>query len=192
MQSLALYRALLTDYLTSLELKRFVTFLPMASAAGGLVGGVSLRFVSRVLATPESFLALASVYGLIAAMLLRLGKLGGELEAGAGTGQPREGLLLSWACSTPRSSSDQAPRRPSPARAEGSPARRCVRAGAGRRRERRTRRFSDLPDRIFCSCAPEIRASARPSGSGPVSGPGPNLAGAKESLPRRRARANRV
>ncbi len=82
MQLLALFSALATDYLTSLELKRFVVLQTMASALGGLAGGVSLRWLSRTLTTQEIFLGLVAVYALIGVLLLRLKFLGGALEAG--------------------------------------------------------------------------------------------------------------
>ncbi len=95
MQSLALFWAMLTDYFTSLELKRFIVFVTMASALGGLTGGISLRWILRFLTTQEVLLAVVAVFGLILVLLLRLARFGGALAAG-GAGKPQEGPFGGW------------------------------------------------------------------------------------------------
>ncbi len=93
LQVLALYAALLSEYLTALELKRFVVFLAMAGAVGGLAGGLALRWASARVSPTALLLAAAAIFALAAAQLAALGRLGGTLDGGEPA--PREGLLAS-------------------------------------------------------------------------------------------------
>ncbi len=91
MQAFALFSALLTEYLTSLELKRFVVFLTMMSAFGGLVGGLALRLASRWVSTPDVLLGLVAVFALIAWQLAALARSGEPLASREEA--PPEGLF---------------------------------------------------------------------------------------------------
>ncbi|OLP17887.1 hypothetical protein BST81_12570 [Leptolyngbya sp. 'hensonii'] len=53
---------LLSDYFTSLELKRYAPFLTMAMTSGGLLGGILVRFLSEYTTTQNLLLLLPIVY----------------------------------------------------------------------------------------------------------------------------------
>ncbi|WP_253274142.1 cyclic nucleotide-binding domain-containing protein [Myxosarcina sp. GI1] len=67
-----LYPSLLTDYLTTLEYKRYAPFIGIAQAAGTLLGGGLTMLLSRYLATRDLLLALLVILAIAFAQLLYL------------------------------------------------------------------------------------------------------------------------
>ncbi|MDX2097982.1 MAG: HEAT repeat domain-containing protein, partial [Leptolyngbyaceae cyanobacterium bins.59] len=65
---------LLSDYFTSLELKRYTIFLSMATTIGGLLGGLLARLLSDILATQNCLLVLPVLYLGAIVQLLAIGR----------------------------------------------------------------------------------------------------------------------
>lgn len=90
-----LFWVLIADYFTSLELKRYATFLVASMALGGLVGGGLAKLLSRGLTAENQLLVLPFLFGLAIGQVVYLDRSQKELGASEPDEEAKSGLLES-------------------------------------------------------------------------------------------------